>query len=345
MQGGEDHGGASAVWFPRARHVELRNEQLPPLGQTDLLISTVASGISQGTEMLVYRGQVPADTQLDLPTLRGRFGFPIKYGYSAVGRVERVGSAVTDLRPGNLVFVHHPHQTRFVVDHSLPVRLPNRSDPYAGVFLANLETALNVMLDAAPRIGETVAIFGQGVVGLLLTQLARRVGAGLVLVIEPSSLRRQAALDCGADHALDPGDAAERTRALTAGRGVDLALEVSGQPAALDEAIASTAREGTVVVASWYGTKPVSLDLGSAFHRRRLKIVSSQVGSINPALQPRWTRERRLAVAVNLLPELRLIPLITNRVPFREAAAAYAVLDSGPEEILQVILSYGEGDV
>src|SRR5947209_16557843 len=135
--------------------------------------------------MLVYRGQVPPDFDLDLPTLRGSFRFPIKYGYATVGQVVEVGEGVQNLRAGDLVFVHHPHQTEFVVPASMPVRLPPELPPEAGVLFANVETAINVMLDAHPRLGERVAVFGQGVVGLLLTQLLRRVGTATVLAVDP----------------------------------------------------------------------------------------------------------------------------------------------------------------
>ena len=166
----------TAVWFPNAGAVELRDEPLPDLGPDEVRIQAVASAISQGTELLVYRGQVPPDLGLDLPTLRGSFHFPIKYGYASVGRVVEVGPAVETLGVGDLAFVLHPHQTEYVVPAALAVRLPSDLDPELGVFTANLETAINVLLDAHPRLGERLLIFGQGTVGLLVTQLARRAG-------------------------------------------------------------------------------------------------------------------------------------------------------------------------
>ena len=168
---------ATAVWLTQPRTLELRREPLPELGPGDVRIEAIASAISHGTEMLVYRGQVPLDLELDLPTLRGSFAFPIKYGYASVGRVVDVGVAVDSLTRGDVVFVHHPHQSSYVVPATMPIALPSGLDPTLGVFLANVETALTIALDAAPRLGERVAIFGQGVVGLLLTQLIRRTGA------------------------------------------------------------------------------------------------------------------------------------------------------------------------
>jgi 2-desacetyl-2-hydroxyethyl bacteriochlorophyllide A dehydrogenase len=314
---------ATAVWFPRARSVELRREQVPEPGPDEVRIDALASAISHGTEMLVYRGQVPPDLELDLPTLRGSFSFPIKYGYACVGRVADTGDTV---------FVHHPHQTSFVVPSSMPIRLPEGLDPEVGVFLANVETALNVVLDAAPRLGERVAIFGQGIVGLLITQLILRTGVDSVTVVDPIAGRRELALRFGATAALSP----DQTGQLE----VDLAIEASGNAAALNQAIDSLVFGGTVVVCSWYGTKPAALTLGGAFHRRRLRIVSSQVSTIDASLQPRWTHQRRLAVARDLLAELDLRPLISHRFPVERAPEAYQLIDGAPEATTQVILRY-----
>lgn len=342
---------ARAVWFPQARAVELRREALPAAGPGDLRVRAIASAVSHGTEMLVYRGQVPSQMPLDLPAVRGDFDFPIKYGYASVGWVVQVGARVEGFATGDLVFVHHPHQTEYVVPATAqqgpePVRLPPELPPEHGVFLANVETAVNVLLDAAPRLGERVVVFGQGVVGLLLTQLTRQAGAGLVIAVDPFSLRRELARAAGADVVLAPDENLPTTiRDLTGGLGADLVLEASGNPAALDQAIAATAFQGTVVVCSWYGTKPAAIDLGGAFHRRRIRIVSSQVGSIDPTLQARWSFRRRLDLARDLLSTLTLTPLITHRFPLARAAEAYDLIDRHPEETGQVILTYEGSDV
>jgi len=329
---------AAAVWFPRARSVELRTETLAETGADEVRVRAVLSAISHGTEMLVYRGEVDADLALDLPSLVGGFGFPLKYGYASVGRAVAVGRDVAGVREGDLVFALHPHQDEYVVRQSLVHRLPDRTAPEQGVFLANLETAINVVLDAKPRLGEVVAVFGQGVVGLLVTQLLRRSGARVVAV-EPSALRRSFAERCGAEAAIVPGDAS-LLRSLTGGRGADVAIDASGNPSALQEAIECVAPEGTVVVCSWYGEKPVALDLGGRFHRGRVRLISSQVGRIDPSLAPRWDRERRLELATALLGELILAELITHRIPFARAAEAYALVDHWDAETIQVVLDY-----
>src|SRR5438034_5739883 len=329
---------AAAVWFPRARSVELRTEVLADPKPDEVRVRAALSAISHGTEMLVYRGEVDADLALDLPSLAGSYSFPLKYGYASVGRAVAVGRDVRGVREGDLVFALHPHQDEYVVRESLVHRLPDRTTPEHGVFLANLETAINVVLDAKPRLGEVVAVFGQGVVGLLITQLLRRSGAR-VIAVEPSALRRSFAERCGAEVAITPNDGASLRR-LTRGRGADIAVDASGSPSALQEAIDCVALEGTVVVCSWYGEKPVPLDLGGLFHRRRVRLVSSQVGRVDPSLAPRWDRERRLDLATELLGELILAELITHRIPFARAAEAYALLDSQAAETVQVVLDY-----
>jgi 2-desacetyl-2-hydroxyethyl bacteriochlorophyllide A dehydrogenase len=330
-----------SVWFSQPRTVELRQEDDPHLAPDEVRVAAIGSAISHGTEMLVFRGQIPAGLGLDLPTLRGSFSFPIKYGYASVGRVVETGSAVRDLAHGDAVFVHHPHQSAYVVPASMPVRLPSDLDPSLGVFLANVETAVNVVLDAAPRLGERVAVFGQGVVGLLVTQLLRRAGVSQIVAVEPLARRRELACRVGADVALDPSDASVRLiRDLTDGAGVDIAIEASGHPAALDLALESVVIGGSVVVSSWYGTKTVPVTLGGAFHRRRLRIVSSQVSTIDAALQPRWHTRRRLELARDLLPRLELEALISHRFPIEEAAEAYALVDQHPDEVVQVVLTY-----
>jgi 2-desacetyl-2-hydroxyethyl bacteriochlorophyllide A dehydrogenase len=225
---------------------------------------------------------------------------------------------VTNLAPGDAVFVHHPHQSRYVVPASFTVPLPPDLDPALGVFLANVETAVNIVVDAAPRLGERVAIFGQGVVGLLITQLVRRTGVSQVVVVDPIDSRRELACRLGADVALSPPEVrAGALQELTDGQGVDLAIEASGNAAALDQALETVVFAGTVVVCSWYGTKPVSLMMGGAFHRRRLRLISSQVSTIDPALQPRWTMQRRL-----------------------QAGDAYRLVDQQPDRAVQVVLTY-----
>jgi 2-desacetyl-2-hydroxyethyl bacteriochlorophyllide A dehydrogenase len=334
---------ATALWLRAPRAVELRDEQVPAPPHGTIRVRAIASALSHGTELLVYRGEVPADLPLDLPTLAGSFAFPIKYGYAAVGRVLDAGPGVSRFAPGDLVFALHPHQSLFLAPEHLALRLPPDLDPLVGLFTANLETALNILHDTPLRLGETAVVFGQGIVGLLVTQLLRRAGVGRVFAVDPLDRRRALALHVGADAALAPGpELAAHIRERNDGRAADVAIEASGNGAALQAAIDTVMDEGTVVVASWYGVKPVVLNLGGHFHRGRIQLRSSQVGRLNPALAPRWDHARRLATVAGLLPQLRLAELITHRLPFAEAARAYALIDEHPGETGQVVLVYDE---
>ena len=334
---------ARALWFTAPRAAEFRPESIPPPEGDEVRVRATASALSQGTEMLVYRGEVPEDLPLDLPTLAGSFGFPIKYGYATVGRVLDVGPGVEDLAPGDPVFVHHPHQDVFVAPAAMAVRLPDGLDPLLGLFAANLETAVNVVHDTPLHLGETALVFGQGVVGLLVAQLLKLTGADRVLAVDPLEKRRELARAVGVDEAFEPGeDLPRRVFEATAGRGADVAVEASGSGAALQAAIDAVAVEGTVVVASWYGTKPVTLSLGGHFHRGRVRVRSSQVGRMNPDLGPRWDLTRRTEMVLRLLPRLRLKELVSHRFPFGEAPDAYRLVDERPGEVVQVALTHDD---
>jgi 2-desacetyl-2-hydroxyethyl bacteriochlorophyllide A dehydrogenase len=334
---------ARAVWFNAPRQVEVRAADLAPPGPGEVQVHARASAISQGTEMLVYRGEVPAGLPLDLPTLEGSFSFPIKYGYALVGEIVAVGPEVRERTPGQHVFVLHPHQSRFVVAADLTTSLPDGLLPELGVFTANLETALNILHDTPLLFGETALVFGLGTVGLLVTQLLQRAGAGYVLGIDPLPLRREIARAAGINHTCAPdADLPRRVHELTAGRGADIAIEASGNGAALQAAIDVVAVEGTVVVASWYGIKPLELMLGGNFHRGRVRLRSSQVGRLNPEAAPRWDYARRTRTVATLLSELSLAPLITHRFPLAAAPAAYRLVDERPGEVGQALLVYAD---
>lgn len=329
---------AHAVWFTAPRQVALREELVPLPGPDQVRVAAIASAISHGTELLVYRGQVDPGLPLDLPTLAGSFAFPIKYGYASVGRVIDVGAGVTHLVPGQLIFALHPHQSCYLLPAYLAIPLPAGLDPELGLFYANAETALNITHDAAPRLGESVVVIGQGVVGLLTTQMLSLAGAR-VIAVEPDPHRRALALRSGAVAALEPThEVSEQLRAHNNGRLADLVVEVSGAPSALQMALELLLDEGVVVVASWYGHKPVHLDLGARFHRGRLTLRSSQVGKLAPETWPRWDHGRRATTVAALLPHLRLTELISHRMALSEAEKAYQLLDRKPPGLLQIVL-------
>jgi 2-desacetyl-2-hydroxyethyl bacteriochlorophyllide A dehydrogenase len=319
------------------RSVELREVDLPQPSQGSVLVATEWSGISSGTELLAYRGEIDPELPLDetLGALAGTFAYPFRYGYSAVGRVLRPAGT---LREGQLVFAFHPHQDRFVVPASEAVPVDGL-DPRAATLYPLVETALQVCLDAAPRLEETAVVVGLGAVGILVAGLLARAGAA-VLGSEPEPARRAAATAFGV-RAVAPGELAAVVEAGTRGRGADLVVEASGNPRALDASLGLLAHEGTALVCSWYGSKPASLGLGAAFHRRRLAIRSTQVSTLPAALSARWDRGRRAEAAWRLARELPLSVLATHEFPFERAAEAYARVDARAGGLLHAALRYG----
>jgi 2-desacetyl-2-hydroxyethyl bacteriochlorophyllide A dehydrogenase len=331
------HGSSAsrAVQFTAARRVAVVDEAVAAPAAGQLLVRTVLSAISPGTEMLVYRDEVPAAMSLDasIAGLTQRSGFPVRYGYSAVGYVERVGAGVSRDWLDTLVFCMHPHASRFLaLEHEITAVPPGISAEAAAMF-PNVETAVTLAMDGRPMVGERVAVFGQGVVGLLTTALLARFPLAELVAFDLHPLRRGLSEQMGAHEALDPAAQNER-------EGFDLTFELSGSPAALDDAIAVTGFHGRVVIGSWYGERRAPLDLGGAFHRSRMRLVSSQVSTIDPALSGRWTSERRRETTWRVLAELDPVRLVTHRFGLRAAADAYALLDEHPDEAVQVVLTY-----
>ncbi|MDP9208768.1 MAG: zinc-binding alcohol dehydrogenase [Actinomycetota bacterium] len=318
------------------RRVELREVEVPDPPAGHILVATEWSGISSGTELLAYRGEVDPDLPLDetLGALAGTFAYPFRYGYSAVGRVVRPAAPFQE---GQRVFAFHPHQDRFVADarEVIPV---DGLDPRAATLYPTVETALQVCLDASPRLGETVVVVGLGAVGILAAALLIRTGA-VVLGSEPEPARQAAARAFGV-RAIDPDDLAEVVAAETGRRGADLVVEVSGNPQALAGSLGLLAHEGTAVICSWYGTKPVALPLGAAFHRRRLALRSTQVSTLPAALTARWDRRRRAELAWRLALELPLAVLATHAFAFEQAAEAYACADRKEGGLIHAALRY-----
>jgi 2-desacetyl-2-hydroxyethyl bacteriochlorophyllide A dehydrogenase len=311
-----------------------------------VLVQTTLSAISPGTEMLVYRGEWPRGVPVDdtIAGLRESFSYPLAYGYGTVGRVTATGKAVATEWLGRRVFAFHPHEDLFRAAPTSLHPIPDDLDDETALFLPTMETAITLLMDGRPLIGEKVAVFGQGVVGLLTTALLSRFPLASLLTVDSHSLRRQAAMRMGASECLDPADPALRARlGMEEGRGgeADLAYELSGNPAGLNLAVSAVRFSGRVVIGSWYGAKRVDLDLGSFFHRGRIALSSSQVSTIPPDLSGRWSGQRRLALAWEMLRLVRPAWCITHRFPLAEAAAAYQHIDCSPEETIQVILEHG----
>jgi 2-desacetyl-2-hydroxyethyl bacteriochlorophyllide A dehydrogenase len=327
---------ARAVHFVAPRRVELREVELPMVSEGHILVATEWSGISSGTELLAYRGEVDPNLPLDetLGALAGTFTYPFRYGYSAVGRVVQPAAPFQE---GQRVFAFHPHQDRFVADTRQVVAVDDL-DSRAATLYPTVETALQVCLDASPRLGETVVVVGLGAVGILVAVLLARSGA-VVLGSDPEPARQAAATVFGV-RAIDPDDVPEVVAAETGRRGADLVVEVSGNPQALAGSLDLLAHEGTAVICSWYGTKRVSLPLGAAFHRRRLALRSTQVSTLPAALTARWDRRRRAELAWRLARELPLAVLATHAFAFEQAAEAYACADRKEGGLIHAALRY-----
>jgi len=320
---------ARALYFTAPRTVELREEQCRPAGD-QVLVRSRLIGISHGTEMLAFRGELPRELEADasLRSLSGTLDYPLKYGYINTGVTES----------GRRVFAFYPHQDLFFADPQELIELPPDLEFVDAVFLANMETALGIVHDANPRFGESVLLIGQGVVGLLTAEILSRAGVGKVITVEPHLRRRRASEGIGCV-ALRPAAGLRRSiLEHTGGRGADVAVNLSASAEGLQLAIDTLAFEGTVVEASWYGTRQVTLDLGRTFHRKRLHLRSSQVSRIDPALSGRWDKRRRLDRVLELLQSIHPSRYITHRFTLDRAPEAYELLDKHPGRCIQVVL-------
>lgn len=330
------------VQFPAPEEAEVITEAVPPPGPGEVRVRTEYSAISPGTERLVYQGQVPGDLEADasIEALQGdTLSYPISYGYACVGRVEALGDGVDPEWEGAPVFSFQPHVSQFVAATEALIRLPAAAALPDAVMIPSLETAVNLVMDGRPMIGETVLVFGQGVVGLLTTRLLADHPLGALGAVEPDDARRARAQAAGAEAvpSIDDwdgggGDAGGPERA-------DLTYELTGRPTVLNDAVQSTGYDGRIVVGSWYGTKTAPIDLGSHFHRSRMRIVSSQVSTIDPSLRGRWTKDRRMSIVLDLLDEVAPSQLISDRFAVAEAPFVYQQLADGPS-MLQPVFTY-----
>jgi len=330
------------LYFTAPRHVELREETLPAPGAEDILVETTCSAISAGTEMLVYQGRFPRDIEADsvISSLRGGFKYPLAYGYACVGIVRDTGTQVDKSWRDKLVFAFQPHTSHFIATPDSLFPIPDSLQPESACFLPNMETAINLVQDGVPIFGERVLVLGQGIVGLLTTSLLSEFPLDVLVTADCHALRcdsspvaRRLSLD---PHA--PGFRQEAMRLLQ--QGADLTFELSGNPTALNDAIALTRFSGRIVIGSWYGEKQVEVDLGGTFHRSRIKLISSQVSTIAPELEGRWNKARRFDAAWKALARIKPEKWITHRFTIDEAAEAYRLLDECPQETIQILLMY-----
>jgi threonine dehydrogenase-like Zn-dependent dehydrogenase len=304
---------ARALWIEAAGRAVLRREPAP---KGEAVVETLWSGVSRGTEALVFSGRVPPSEweRMRCPLQEGVFPFPVKYGYAAVGEVVGGTSGLT----GRTVFALHPHQDRFAAPAAMCLPLPQGVPPERAILAANLETALNVVWDAGVGPGDHVAVVGAGVVGALAGWLAARIPGVEATLVDVNPLREPLAEALGCRFAAPSVADGDR----------DVVIHASATGAGLDTALALAGVEATVVEASWYGDRPVTATLGGAFHSRRLRLVSSQVGRVPAARAPRWSLRRRMTAALELLRAPELDALISGETAFEALPERYgAILD------------------
>ncbi len=319
-----------SLYFVGPGEVELREEPIPEPDDTELRVRTELSAISPGTELLVYNGQVDTEMAADpnFESLSGSLSYPLKYGYAAVGHVEAVGKAVENDWLGRRVFGFNPHESHFCATADELFVVPEQLSSPVATLLPTAETAVTLIQDGAPRLGERVVVFGQGLVGLVTTAILEQFPLAELLTVEPTADRRKQSEQLGATASVHPDNLEEvlavpgEASTATEYPGADLTFELSGNPTALDAAVSATGYDGRVIIGSWYGTKPTELDLGGRFHRSRITLSSSQVSTIDPALRGRWDRSRRMSLAWAQL-EASFAELLTDRYPIESAPDVY----------------------
>ncbi len=331
----------TSLYFVGRERVELQAEELADPAPGEVLVASVCSAISTGTELLLYKGEAPTDmADATLPALSGTLAYPCKYGYCMVGTVEDLGQGVDSSWRGRQVFAFNPHETAFSarIEDLLP--LPTGSSQPDAAFLPAMETAVNLILDGEPRLGERVVVLGQGLIGLLTTALLARHPLQTLLTFDSYPARRALSLQFGAQAALDPQGSKVEANIHLGSAGADLVYELTGNPAALDLALELVGDHGRVVVGSWYGERRAAVNLGGRFHRGRIKLISSQVSHIEPALRGRWDRARRFEATWRWLAEILPSRLASRTLPFDQAREAYEMLAQQPDKYLTILFTY-----
>jgi threonine dehydrogenase-like Zn-dependent dehydrogenase len=322
---------ARAFWLVEPGRGEIRPAPLPEPGPGDVRVRTLRSGVSRGTETLVFRGGVPPSqyAAMRAPHQEGDFPGPVKYGYLNVGVVEQGPAELL----GRTVFCLYPHQTTYVVPSEAVVVVPDAVPPSRAVLAGTVETAVNALWDARPLLGDRVAVVGGGMVGCCVARLVSRFPGARVTLVDAEPARAEVAGALGVDFAV-PDEA-------SAARGYDLVVHTSATSAGLQLSLELLAPEGTVVELSWYGDSEVRLSLGGAFHSSRLGIRASQVGVVAAARRSRYTTAQRLALALDLLRDGAFDAIITGESAFEELPAVMAGLAEGNRPAICHTITYG----
>ena len=313
---------ARQFWIQSIGHGEIQSADLPPRRDDEVRVRALYSGISRGTESLIFNGEVPPSQyeSLRAPFQEGTFPVPVKYGYTSVGRVEEGPEALK----GRTVFCLYPHQDFYCVPANAVTPIPDSVPAERGVLSANMQTAINAVWDAGPSVGDRIVVIGAGVVGLLIAWLCRQIPGARVSVVDVEPARESITKALGINFLTEPPSGAD----------ADLVVHASGSAAGLVSALSVAGMEATIVDVSWYGSATVSLPLGEAFHSRRLTVKSSQVSHVPPDRAPRWSHQRRAKLAVQLLADDALDLLITGESPFDELPEVMARLSRAPAGVL-----------
>ncbi len=325
----------NSVYFKAPFEVQTEPVEVPEPGDNQVLVETRLSAISGGTEMLVYRGQLPSDMDLDesIEGMDSEVAYPLQYGYSAVGHVKEIGARVNAHWLGQKVFAFRPHAGLFLSQDDALIRLPDDVSLEDGVLLANMETAVSFLMDGRPMIGERVLVIGLGIVGLLTAALLAQQSNLDVYCIDLQESRCR--------HAVALGVKASPPASLVGlEASFDLVYELSGHPSGLNQAISAARPSGRIIIGSWYGDKTSDIYLGGRFHRSKVNIYPSQVSTIAPELAGRWTKKRRMEVAISQLNRIRPSQFVSHKFHVNQAADAYSLINSGKEDVLQVLLEY-----
>jgi threonine dehydrogenase-like Zn-dependent dehydrogenase len=317
---------ARQFWIDAPGRGSIVRAVLPPPGDDDVVVRALYSGISRGTESLVFRGDVPPSQYetMRAPFQEGQFPAPVKYGYASVGIVEDTRAAARNGLSGRTVFCLHPHQDIYVVPAPAVRPLPDDVPATRAVLAANMETAVNAVWDARPAAGDRIVVIGAGVVGCLVAWLCRQVPGTTVTIVDVRPAREAVAHRLGLRFLAQPPTAAD----------ADLVVHASGHPSGLVAALAAAGTEATILELSWFGTSAVTLPLGEAFHSRRLTIRSSQVGRLPPDRAARWNHASRMVLALSLLRDPALDVLITGESAFDELPDVMARLSRDPGDAL-----------
>jgi threonine dehydrogenase-like Zn-dependent dehydrogenase len=290
--------------------------------------------------MLVYRGQIPDDISLDstIAALQKKANYPLQYGYASVGKIISIGTDVDSKWLNQRVFAFQPHASHFICDTNSFIAVPDDITAENAVFLANMETAVNLIQDGNPQIGEKVVVLGLGVVGLLLTSLLMRFPLAGLYGVDAIATRREVAKKFGMQQIVSPAEINQIQTQLN--NTADLIYEVSGSPVALNSAIDLGGFTSRIVIGSWSGDKTAAIELGGKAHRNRLQIITSQVSSIAPQLTGRWNKTRRFDLAWEMIRQTQPAALISHRAALTDSEKIYQLIDQQPADILQAIFCY-----